>query len=58
MASEHQDDMTPHLRTAMLGLVAAPSGDVRRRAWETFERALDRHLAAKRGRARPAPMRR
>ena len=41
--------MTVHLRSALLAFLPTPSGDFRRRAWETFEQALDRHLAAKRG---------
>jgi hypothetical protein len=45
MQSEIRDDMTVHLRSALRALLPTPTREFRRRAWETFERALDRHLA-------------
>jgi hypothetical protein len=39
------------LRTALAGGMRGPSGAFRRRAWNTFARALDRHLAGKANRA-------
>jgi hypothetical protein len=41
--------MTVQLRGALAGLVPKPTREFRRRAWSTFERALDRHLAGKHG---------
>ena len=49
MATEERDDVSAQLRTALRGLVPRPTGSFRHRAWQTFEQALDRHLAAKRG---------
>ena len=41
--------MTVQLRSALGGLVPKPTREFRRRAWRSFERALDRHLAGKHG---------
>ena len=58
MVSQHKDDVSLQLRTALLGLVPKPSRAFRRRAWKTFEEALDRHLASRGGGLSPAETRR
>ena len=58
MDSEHRDDVTLQLRTALLGLLPRPSGAFRHRARKTFEEALDRHLASRARGFTPAQNRR
>ena len=58
MSTTQRDEMNAYLRSVLLGLVPPPSGAFRRRAWEAFEQALDRHLAAKRGHVTHAQTRR
>jgi hypothetical protein len=52
------DNVSTSLRTALLERTTRPTGDVRRRTWRTFQRALERHLARKRGRLSPIETRR
>lgn len=52
MASENADEMNAFLRTALVALLAPPTSEFRRRAWRTFEQALDRDFVRKR-RLRP-----
>ncbi|MDQ3865749.1 MAG: hypothetical protein M3304_02810 [Actinomycetota bacterium] len=44
--------MNAFLRTALVALLAPPTSEFRRRAWRTFEQALDRDFVRKR-RLRP-----
>ena len=52
MASEKADEVNGFLRTVLVALPAPPTGEFRRRAWRTFEQALERHRGRK-GRLRP-----
>jgi hypothetical protein len=48
MAEDEAYTMTVLLRATLLGRMPEPTREFRRRAWRTFEEALERHLAGKR----------
>jgi hypothetical protein len=48
VTSEKADEVNALLRTALAALFPPPTREVRRRAWRTFEQALDRHVTRKR----------
>ncbi len=53
MASEKADEGNAFLRTALVALLSRPTREFRRRAWRTFEQALDRHFARNASQAAP-----
>jgi hypothetical protein len=52
MANDTTNDAVAALRHALANHAPKPSRDFRRRAWQAFEQALDRHLARQRATAR------